>query len=138
MPQKITHSIHGGAQGSWGDRRRPNLQAGEAAYSFEPTPDPEPRSPTHPGPDIEAGGDAVAQAAGGGDAVPQAGGGERSVDLYTRHTMRESCVNRAVLLRCLSAIHSWFVRQLRSFNALRAPYTWYKSHTSVANAWKVR
>ncbi len=37
----------------------------------EPTPDHEPRSPTHPGPDVEAGGDDVAQAAGGGDAVPQ-------------------------------------------------------------------
>ena len=72
----------------------------------EPNPDPEPRSPTPPGPDVEAGGDAVAQAAGGGDAVPQAGGGERSADLYTRHTIRESCVNRAGLLRCLSAIHS--------------------------------
>ncbi len=46
----------------------------------------------------------MAQAAGGGDAVPQAGDGERSADLYTCH---ESCVNRAVLLRCLSAIHSF-------------------------------
>ncbi len=70
----------------------------------EPNPDPEPRSPTPPGPDVEAGGDAVAQAAGGGDAVPQTGGGgERLADLYTRHIIRESCVNRAGLLRCLCA-----------------------------------
>ncbi len=48
----------------------------------------------------------MSQAAGGGDALPQAGGGERSADLYTRHTIRESCVNRAGLLRCLSSIHS--------------------------------
>ncbi len=69
----------------------------------ETFPEPEPRSPTPPGPDVEAGRDAVAKAAGG---VLQAGGGERSADLYIRHTIRESCVNCARLLRYLSAIHS--------------------------------
>ncbi len=95
--RKIKHSLHGPVQGSWGERRpklpllsrRSRLVLGQLLTLHQ-----------------EDGGDAVPQAASGGDAVPQGGGGERSADLYTRHTIRETCLNRAGLLRCLSAIHS--------------------------------
>ncbi len=65
----------------------------------------------------------------------QAGGGKRSADLIYIHVTKYA--NRAWtvgLLRC-SAIHSWFVRQLRNFNALRAPYTWHMRERSVKHTW---
>ena len=82
-------------------------KAQATTHKPEKQPTPELTSDPHTfWPDVEADGDTVAQAAGGGDAVSQAGCGERSADSYTRDTIRESCVNRAGLLRCLSAIHS--------------------------------
>ncbi len=92
MPQKNK------AQPTWFSPRKLGRKKAQATTpkpekpTPEPTSDPESRSPTPPGPDVEDGGDAVAPAAGGasGDAVPQAGGGERSADLYTC-TIRVHC-----------------------------------------------
>ena len=101
MPQKNKHSLHCWAQGSWGERRRSKLPLTQAGL----------RSSLLLSQLLTLNQDLLHTLALMLKLV---------VKLWPK-PIRESYVNHEGLLRCSSAIHSWFVPQLRNFNVLRAP-----------------